>query len=172
MSIKATVNPATDTAEVTKDELIADARTNEISLLDGLLAAANFKNSEECQKRIVISRGGQDLFSFHVHPLSEEDYNTCRKRFTKYVKSKVQGGIRVPEEVDAVRYRAALIYAATTPEDQEKIWNNKEVWRKLDLVTGIDAVNALLMAGEKDAILTLIDQISGYDLSEEDVAKN
>lgn len=55
---------------------------------------------------MVISRGGKDLFSFHIHPLSEEDYNACRKKFTKYVKSKVQGGIRVPEEVHAVNYRA------------------------------------------------------------------
>ena len=35
MSIKATVNPAADTAEITKEELIADAREHETSLLDG-----------------------------------------------------------------------------------------------------------------------------------------
>ena len=42
MSIKATVNPAADTAEITKEELIADAREHETSLLDGLLTAAGF----------------------------------------------------------------------------------------------------------------------------------
>lgn len=172
MSIKATVNPAADTAEITKEELIADAREHETSLLDGLLTAAGFKTAEDCIKKVVISRGGKDLFSFHIHPLSEEDYNACRKKFTKYVKSKVQGGIRVPEEVHAVNYRAALIYAATIPEDQENVWDNKALWKKLDLATGYEAVNALLMAGEKEAVLSLIDQISGYELSEEDVAKN
>jgi len=172
MSIKATVNPTDETAEITKEEQIADARKNETTLLDGLLTAAGFKTSEECIKNVVISRGGKDLFSFHIHPLSEEDYNSCRKKFTKYVKSKVQGGIRVPEEVNAVDYRAELIFRATTPEDQEKVWCNKVLWKKLDLVTGYEAVNALLMAGEKEAILSLIDQISGYELSEEDVAKN
>ena len=172
MSIKATVNPAADTTEITKEELIADAREHETSLLDGLLAAAGFKTAEDCIKKVVISRGGKDLFSFHIHPLSEEDYNACRKKFTKYVKSKVQGGIRVPEEVNAVDYRAALIYAATIPEDQENVWNNKVLWKNLDLATGYEAVNALLMAGEKEAVLSLIDQISGYELSEEDVAKN
>lgn len=106
MSIKATVNPTDETAEITKEEQIADARENETTLLDGLLTAAGFKTSEECIKNVVISRGGKDLFSFHIHPLSEEDYNSCRKKFTKYVKSKVQGGIRVPEEVNAVDYRA------------------------------------------------------------------
>lgn len=123
-------------------------------------------------KNVVISRNGKDLFSFHIHPLSEEDYNSCRKKFTKFVKSKVQGGIRVPEEVNAVNYRAELIFRATTPEDQVKVWCNKALWKKLDLVTGYEAVNALLMAGEKEAVLSLIDQISGYELSEEDVAKN
>lgn len=172
MSIKATVNPTDETAEITKEEQIADASKNETALLDGLLTAAGFKTSEECIKNVVISRGGKDLFSFHIHPLSEEDYNSCRKKFTKYVKSKVQGGIRVPEEVNAVDYRAELIFRATTPEDQEKVWCNKVLWKKLDLVTGYEAVNALLMAGEKEAILSLIDQISGYELSEEDVAKN
>ena len=175
MSIKATVNPATETTETTettKEEQIADARENETALLDGLLAAADFKTSEECIKNVVISRNGKDLFSFHIHPLSEKDYNTCRKKFTKFVKSKVQGGIRVPEEVDAVNYRAELIFQAPTPEDQAKVWCNKALWKKLDLVTGYEAVNALLMAGEKEAVLSLIDQISGYELSEEDVAKN
>lgn len=78
----------------------------------------------------------------------------------------------MPEEVHAVNYRAALIYAATIPEDQENVWDNKALWKKLDLATGYEAVNALLMAGEKEAVLSLIDQISGYELSEEDVAKN
>ena len=172
MSIKATVSPAAATAGITTEELIADARENETALLDGLLAAADFKTSEECIKNVVISRNGKDLFSFHIHPLSEKDYNTCRKKFTKFVKSKVQGGIRVPEEVDAVNYRAELIFQATIPEDQAKVWCNKALWKKLDLLTGYEAVNALLMAGEKEAVLSLIDQISGYELSEEDVAKN
>ena len=50
MSIKATVNPAVETTETTKEEQIADARENETALLDGLLAAADFKTSEECIK--------------------------------------------------------------------------------------------------------------------------
>ena len=55
MSIKATVNPAAETTETTKEEQIADARENETALLDGLLAAADFKTSEECIKNVVIS---------------------------------------------------------------------------------------------------------------------
>ena len=78
----------------------------------------------------------------------------------------------MPEEVDAVNYRAELIFQATIPEDQAKVWCNKALWKKLDLLTGYEVVNALLMAGEKEAVLSLIDQISGYELSEEDVAKN
>lgn len=51
MSIKATVNPTDETAEITKEEQIADARENETTLLDGLLTAAGFKTSEECIKK-------------------------------------------------------------------------------------------------------------------------
>mgnify|MGYP006924818146 FL=1 len=44
----------------------------------------------------------------------------------------------MPEEVNAVNYRAELIFQATTPEDQVKVWCNKALWKKLDLVTGYE----------------------------------
>lgn len=172
MSIKATVNPTDETAEITKEEQIADARENETTLLDGLLTAAGFKTSEECIKNVVISRGGKDLFSFHIHPLSEEDYNSCRKKFTKYVKSKVQGGIRVPEEVNAVDYRARADFPRHHPGGSGKGLVQQSAVEKARPCDRLRGGERLLMAGEKEAVLSLIDQISGYELSEEDVAKN
>lgn len=159
-------------AEIAPEEAQAQARANEDDLLTGLLAAANYKADDDEIVEIVISRKGKDLFSFHIHPLSEEDFNKCRKRCTKYVKSKTQAGIRVPEEVDTVRYRCMLIYEATTPEDRKKIWDNKALWKAKDLATGIEAVDILLKAGEKNAICEKLDAISGYELTEEEVAKN
>lgn len=158
--------------ELTAEEAQAAARMNEDDLLTGLLAAANYKNDEDETVEIVINRKGKDLFSFHIHPLSEEDFNRCRKRCTKYVKSKGQAGIRVPEEVDTVRYRCMLIYEATIPEDRAKIWDNKKLWKAKDLATGIEAVDILLKAGEKNAICEKLDTISGYEMTEEEVAKN
>ena len=156
----------------TPEEAQAEARANEDDLLTGLLAAASYKDDEDENVEIVISRRGKDLFSFRIHPLSEDDFNRCRKRCTKYVKSKTQGGIRVPEEVDTVKYRCMLIYEATVPEDRAKIWDNKKLWKAKDLATGVEAVDILLKAGEKNAICEKLDAISGYELTEEEVAKN
>lgn len=173
MSARATAGLPGDMEHTnTPEELQAEARANEDDLLAGLLAAANYKADEDETVEIVIARGGRDLFSFRIHPLSEDDFNRCRKRCTKYVKSKSQAGIRVPEEVDTVRYRCMLIYEATVPEDRAKVWDNKKLWKAKDLATGIEAVDILLKAGEKNAICEKLDAISGYELSEEDVSEN
>lgn len=174
MSARATANLAVeemDTAATT-EEMQADARKNEDDLLNGLLAAANYKDDVDESVEIVINRQGKDLFSFHIHPLSEEDFNRCRKRCTKYVKSRTNAGVRIPEEVDTVKYRNMLIYEATVPEDRAKVWDNKALWKAKDLATGIEAVDILLKAGEKNAVCEKIDSISGYEMTEEEVAKN
>ena len=177
MSAKVTVSPA-EAAEnenatpVTEEEIRQDARERETSLLDGLLAAANYKDDEDESVNIVINRQGKDLFSFRIHPLSEEDFAKCRKRCTKYVKSRTQAGMRIPEEVDTVKYRCMLIYEATVEEDRAKVWDNKALWKAKDLATGIEAVDLLLKAGEKNAICEKLDNISGYEMTEEEVAKN
>ena len=173
MSTRATANLAPEEAEAaTVGEQQADARKHEDDLLDGLLAAANYKDDVDESVEIVISRQGKDLFSFHIHPLSEEDFNRCRKRCTKYVKSRTNAGVRIPEEVDTVKYRCMLIYEATIPEDRAKIWDNKALWKAKDLATGTEAVDVLLKAGEKNAVCEKIDTISGYEMTEEEVAKN
>lgn len=171
MSTKTTVGYA-GTEEPTAEERKADLRAHEDALLDGLLAAASYNDDEDETVEIVISRRGKDLFSFHIHPLSEEDFQRCRKKCTKYVKSRTNAGARIPEEVDTVRYRSMLIYEATVPEDRKKIWDNKDLWKAKDLVTGVEAVDVLLKAGEKNAVCDKIDIISGYELTEEEVAKN
>ena len=52
------------------------------------------------------------------------------------------------------------------------MWDNKKLWKAKDLATGIEAVDILLKAGEKNAICEKLDAISGYELTEEEVAKN
>ena len=174
MSARATANLAVEEMDTTAttEEMQADARKNEDDLLNGLLAAANYKDDADESVEIVISRQGKDLFSFHIHPLSEEDFSRCRKRCTKYVKSRTNAGVRIPEEVDTVKYRNMLIYEATVPEDRAKVWDNKQLWKAKDLATGIEAVDILLKAGEKNAVCEKIDNISGYEMTEEEVAKN
>ena len=76
------------------------------------------------------------------------------------------------ESLEVARYRSQLIYEATVDEDREKIWDNRAAWNKLNVLNGIDLVEVVLKAGEKDAILEKLDEISGYQPNVEEVVKN
>ncbi len=160
-----------DEIELTEEENKGQLRAYENDILKGLLAAANFKTEEDNIHPVEIARNGVVLFTFRIRPLSEEEYQTCKEKNTKYVRNK-QLGIRFPENTDSVRYRSALIYQATIDEDREKTWNNKEAWKALNVLNGIDLIDKILLAGEKDAILEIIDKISGYTVTTEELAKN
>ncbi len=157
--------------ELTEEENKGQLRTYENDILKGLLAAANYETEEENIHPIEIARNGVVLFTFHIRPLSEEEYQKCKDKNTKYVRNK-QLGIKFPENTDSVRYRSALIYQATTKEDREKVWDNKEAWKALNVLTGVDLIEKTLLAGEKDAVLEKVDKISGYTSTTEEVAKN
>lgn len=158
-------------ADLTEEEAKAQLRTYEGDILKGLLAAADFRDDEDNVVPIEIARNGVVLFTFRIRPLSEEEYNRCKEKNTKYVRNK-QLGIKFPEDTNATRYRSHLIYEATVEEDRAKIWDNKEAWRALNVLNGIDLIDKVLLAGEKDAVLNKIDDISGYSSTLEEVSKN
>lgn len=157
--------------ELTEEENKGQLRVHENDILQGLLTAANFKTGEENIHPIEIARNGTVLFTFRIRPLSEEEYQKCKEKNTKYVRNK-QLGIKFPENTDSVRYRSALIYQATVEDDRAKIWDNKDAWKALNVLNGIDLIDKTLLAGEKDAVLDLIDKISGYIVTTEELAKN
>lgn len=157
--------------ELTEEENKGQLRTYENDILKGLLAAANYETEEENIHPVDIARNGVVLFTFHIRPLGEEEYQKCKDKNTKYVRNK-QLGIKFPENTDSVRYRSALIYQATIKEDRERVWDNKEAWKALNVLTGIDLIEKTLLAGEKDAVLEKVDKISGYTATTEEVAKN
>lgn len=146
-------------------------RTYEDDILGGLLAAAGYRENEEEIHPVEIAREGVVYFKFRIRPLSEDEYRKCKERYTKYKRNK-QLGVRFPEETDTVRYRSALIYEATVPEDRAKLWDNKDAWKRLDVLSGVELIDRVLKAGEKDAVLDLIDNISGYSIIAEETAKN
>ncbi len=85
--------------------------------------------------------------------------------------------MKLPEETNSTRYRSQLIYMATVDEDREKLWDNKQIWEALrkrgfQIMNGLDVIEYSLKAGEKDRVLEVIDEISGYDSNLEEVAKN
>ena len=141
-------------------------------ILHALLAAANYQKDEEETHIVRVVRKGVILLTFRIRPLSEEDYERCRKKNTKYVRNK-KIGVTVPETTNSVRYRSQLLYEATIPEDRAKLWDNKQMWEAVDVASGIDAIDKILKSGEKDKILDQLDAISGYDNSElEETTKN
>lgn len=160
--------------ETSEEETRALIRANEEDFIQGLIEAAEFA-SEETQ-RIEIIREGRLYFAFHIRPLSSQEYEKCKKKYTKYVRNK-QFGMKLPEDTDRIKYQSAIIYEATVEEDRKNLWDNRKVWNALNakkdrIMNGLDVIEYSLKAGEKDKVLEAIDKLSGYDDNLEEVAKN
>lgn len=160
--------------EFDKEDMKTQMRIHEDDFIQGLIDAASY-TSDEVQ-HIEIARGGRVYFAFDIRPLSEEEYDRCKKKYTKYVRNK-QFGMKLPEETNSVKYRDLLIYTATTEEYKTKLWDNKTIWealraKGLQIMNGLDVIEYSLKAGEKDRVLECIDSLSGYDNNMEEVIKN
>ena len=149
---------------------------NEDEMIAGLLEAAAFKSDDSLQKKIEIRRNGKLLFSFFVRPLTEEEMKDCRRKATKKrpdPRGRRFGMIEV--ETDYLRASSYKIIAATVDKGQGILWKNKKLKDSLNLIDDVDVVETVLMAGEKNRISDIIDEISGYgedDFTLEDIAKN
>lgn len=168
--------PVIKTVETNKEETKQIIRANEDDFIAGLIAAADFGSDESETQKIEIIRGGKLAFAFSIRPLGSEEYDKCRKKFTKYVRNK-QLGIKMPEDTDRIKYQSAIIHKATIAEDREKLWDNKKVWQALEnkgfqIMSGLDVIEYTLKAGEKDRIIDAIDALSGYESNIEEVVKN
>ena len=143
-------------------------------LMSAILRAADFKTDKSEYRRIQIKRGGKVLLKFLIRPLTEEDLSKCRKKNTR-VKSGRYGIDK--EKLDGARYRSQIIYEATVPEEDTgdvKIWDYKRevIWPKLNVASGIDAIDAILKAGEKDMVVEAIETISGFQNEDNDVIED
>lgn len=151
-----------DPAEVADRQ--AALRAAEPDLLAALFAHADATSTEETP--IEIKRGGVVTLRFRFRPLLESEYLDCRKRATHYTTSKAFGNVRIPDDLDTDKYRNFLIYAATVDDDRAAIWDNRQLWKKLGVPTGAYAVGRMLRAGEKEALIAKLDEISGYGTSD------
>ena len=134
---------------------------SEDDILAALLKAADFREDPDELTEIEVARSGQTLFKFRIHPLSEEEILKCRKDNTSYKKNRATG-VRTAESVNTPRYRSQVIYTATLEEDRVKLWDNRAAWKKLNVLNGIDLVDAVLKGGEKARIYDKVEEISGY----------
>lgn len=152
----------------TEKETLEQMRDHEDAILEGLLAASSYASSEE--RKIDIVRDGKHFFSFSIRPLSEQELVDIRKKYTKYTKNK-RTGTRVAEEVDTAKFRSSVIYNSTVPRDKAKLWDNKAVQEGLSrqgrtIINALDVIEAVLLPGEKDAIMEAIDEFGGYGTEE------
>lgn len=154
----------------------ADPKGAEYDLVTSLLAAADFRSTENAVTEVEIRRAGKFYFAVHVHPISEDDVRVARKKATTHMRN--PQGAKYPQiekDFNPCLFNSWLIYLATTPEDQQKIWGNKSVKDKFGLMENVESIDVLLLLGEKTALSDKIIEISGLDDEEqfdaEDYAK-
>lgn len=159
-------NPAGVEA-ATQEEILM----NESDILRGLIEAGTEKEKESAYKKIQIRRNGVLKFEFRIRPVSEEESLACHDRATKFAPRK-RGQPKREIETNAAKFRSWLIYTATVDEDRAKTWDNKKAQEALDVLQGVDMIDAVLLSGEKDRIIDEINEISGYSDDLDETAKN
>jgi hypothetical protein len=153
-------------------------RDVEYDLTTALLSAAEFRTSEDAIKEVEIKRGGKFFFSVRVHPISDTESRKARRRATTMMANPNNKKLPpIEKEFNSALFHSQVIYLATVEEDREKIWGNKKLMEKYDILDPVDTIDVLLAVGEKLELVDIIMDISGLggDVDEttpEDYAKN
>jgi hypothetical protein len=153
-------------ADAQRDELLM----NEDSILEGMMAAVEYIQET---KTVEIKRAGKLLFTFDIHGISEETLYKCRKQ--SRILGENPAGKRFPKveiDVNLAKMRDLKIYEATTEDSRKKTWDNPAIQKKVCTLNGWEVIESVLMAGEKDAVCDLIDEMSGFGIDKEDYIKN
>lgn len=151
---------------------------NEAEIINGLLEAANYKEDEDNLQPIEIKRNGKKFFDFKVRPLGEDELMAIRKLCVKRYNN--PNGRQLPKiegDVDLPVFRSRKIYAATVDADKRLLWDNPQIKQRfkekgIDILEGYEMVDKVLMAGEKDKVSDIIDELSGYNTDLTEYAKN
>jgi hypothetical protein len=149
--------------KLTQEEILM----SENDILQGLLDSGKEKDNTDSYRKIQIKRNGRLYFEFRVRPMSEDESNICRRQATPKVKDK-----GVKPETNWVKFRSLLIYSATVNEDRAKTWDNQQAQKAFSIFEGWEMIDKVILAGEKDAILDIIDEISGSGAEVAQDAKN
>ena len=151
----------------------ANVEEQEYDLLESLLMAAE---DNEALTPVRIERNGVYRFTVHVHAISENDKAAANKAASSYMVNPAGKHLpKIKKDTNEALYRSYLIYFATSDEDKKKIWGQKKVKDKYNLMHDAETIDYLLKSGEKDAMLDLIADLSGFgsnSISTEEFAKN
>jgi len=173
MSVKEIENDVTGLSTAT------NRKEAEYNLLESLLSAAGFQDSEESILEVEMKRRGKYLFTVRIHPLSDKDVAFARKKATVYMPNPNNKKLPpIEKDFNHAKFNGWIVYLATVEEDQEQIWGNKELMQKLGVMESWEVVGKVLTAGEKNWLADKVYEISGMDESddeftdEEEYAKN
>ncbi len=156
-----------ETQNVTGLDTAMNRQEAEYDLVTALLEAAAYKTDEDSITEVTIARNGKFLFKVRIHPLSDADVKQAQKKAGVYKPNptnKKLGKVKVDQEND--KLASWLIYLATTPEDQEKIWGNSKIMSTYNLFEPWESIDTLLKKGEKDKLLEQVFDIS--DMNDDD----
>lgn len=151
------------------------ARETTLAAEKGILEAVFSAASERDTYTYPVRRKGKVLFTVTIQALTATEYQQARRAATDYGKAhKMLGGVRIAGDTDTAKFNAHLIYRASTPETKREIWDNRELYDRLGVVSGIDLVNRVLLAGDVDHLVAKLDEISGYNVDDDalEEAKN
>lgn len=154
---------------VTGLDTAVDRKEAEYDLVTALLEAAAYKTDEDSITEVTIARNGKFLFKVRIHPLSDADVKQAQKMAGVYKPNptnKKLGKVKVDQEND--KLASWLIYLATVPEDQEKIWGNSKIMSTYNLMQPWESVDTLLKKGEKDKLLDQVFEISDMNDDEDE----
>lgn len=156
--------------DITGLALASDRKEAEYDLTKALLEASEYQEDEANICEFKVTKGKKVLFVVHFHPLSDGDLKVARKKATKYMPN--PAGKKLPQiekEFDSGKFKSWLIYLATSPEEQEKVWGNNTIMDKYDLMLPVESIDVLVPAGVKSRMVDEITAISGFDDEAENV---
>jgi len=156
----------------------ADRQSAELDLVSTLLEMAQYPTAGDAVTEAVVKRHGVEKFTVHLHPLSDEDIRRARRKATTYAKN--PNGKHLPpieRETNNVQFKSHVIFAATTPEDQKRIWGQQAVLDRFSLMEPWESIDVILTAGEKAQLFDTVINLSGLgdsdeQMSVEEYAKN
>ena len=144
---------------------------NENELLAGLLELGGRKDEALSYHKIQIKRNGVVKLEFRIRPVTEDETQSFLKMARKYATTR-PGQPKKVIETNNTKLRSLIVYTATVDEDRAKIWDNKSAQTALNILTGWEMVDKVLLAGEKDKVIDKIDEISGFGDDLEETAGN
>ena len=128
----------------------------ENGIVGALMEAASYRDGSDKRRLITIKRNDRVMFKFTIEPLDEDTWQKCRRQ-------NIMNKGKASEELNNSRFLSQAIYEATIDEDKQRLWQNRDVWEKLNVARGADVVNLVLTPAEKTAIANALSEISGFD---------